>query len=376
MPGPGARKGWCLLAPATQPDDGDRILAALRRHIDGRRDVVAGVDDRVDRLAGLLSDFVMDGGKRMRPRFALAGWTAAAGDGDGRDDDAGDCIPDEVVTACAALELIQACALVHDDIVDASDTRRGRPTVHRTAETMHRDAGWDGDAERYGVSQAILIGDLAQAWADEMFVTSGVSPEALTRALEPWYAMKTEVLSGQMLDILAEASGATDEITPARVNRFKTAAYTVERPLHIGAALAGAGPEAIAALREFGVAVGQAFQLRDDLLGVFGDPEVTGKPSGDDLREGKRTLLLARATTLAGAQDVDFLLGILGTELDERTLDRARRILVDTGAVASIEEEIDSLTARALEAIDTDALTARGRDTLRELAAAATRRLA
>lgn len=356
------------MAPATRPDDGERVIAALRRHIDGRRDVVAGVDDRVDRLVGLLSDFVLDGGKRMRPRFALAGWTAA--------DPSASAIPDQVVAACAALELIQACALIHDDIVDASDTRRGRPTVHRIAETLHRDAGWEGDAERYGVSQAILIGDLALTWADEMFVTSGVSPEALSRALTPWYAMKTEVLSGQMLDILAEASGATDEITPARVNRFKTAAYTVERPLHIGAELAGAGPGTVAALREFGVAVGQAFQLRDDLLGVFGDPEVTGKPSGDDLREGKRTLLLARATTLAGQDDGDFLLGVIGTELDPDSLERARRILVDSGAVASVEAEIDALTTRALNAVDTDAITDHGRDLLRDLATAATRRRA
>lgn len=356
------------MAPPTRSHDEDRVLTALRAYIDERRGLVAGVDERVDRLAGLLSDFVLEGGKRMRPRFALAGWTASV-DGDVT-------VPDEVVTACAALELIQACALVHDDIVDASDTRRGRPTVHRTAESLHRDAGWEGDAERYGVSQAILIGDLALTWADEMFVTSGVGFRALSRALEPWYAMKTEVLSGQMLDILAEASGATDELTPARVNRFKTAAYTVERPLHIGAALAGAGAETIEALREFGVAVGQAFQLRDDLLGVFGDPEVTGKPSGDDLREGKRTLLLARATALAGGADADFLLGVIGTELDAPTLDRARRILVDSGAVASVEEEIDTLTTRALEAVETDAVTTNGRDVLRALAAAATRRRA
>ncbi|MGN0101971.1 MAG: polyprenyl synthetase family protein [Dietzia sp.] len=353
---------------ATRPDDGDRVLAALRRHIDGRRTVVSSVDERVDRLAGLLSDFVMDGGKRMRPRFALAGWAASRPEAAPA--------PDEVVAACAALELIQACALVHDDIVDASDTRRGRPTVHRAIEAAHRADGWEGDPARYGVSQAILVGDLALSWADEMFVTSGVDPAALVRALVPWHAMKTEVLSGQMLDILAEASGATDELTPARVNRFKTAAYTVERPLHIGAALAGAGPETVAALREFGVAVGQAFQLRDDLLGVFGDPEVTGKPSGDDLREGKRTLLLARAMTLAPAGDARFLADILGSEPDERTLARARAVLEDSGAVASVETEIETLTSGALDAIASDAISDHGRDTLRGLAEAATRRRA
>ncbi|AVZ39152.1 MULTISPECIES: polyprenyl synthetase family protein [unclassified Dietzia] len=351
---------------ATRPDDAQRVLGALRRHLDERRRVVSGVDDRVDALAGRLSDFVLNGGKRIRPRFGLAGWSAAS--------PADATVPDEILTACAALELIQACALIHDDIVDASDTRRGRPTVHRSIEATHRDLGWSGDPARYGVSQAILVGDLALAWADEMFVTSGVDPTALGRALEPWYAMKTEVLSGQMLDILAESSGATDEETPARVNRFKTAAYTVERPLHIGAALAGAEPGTVTALREFGVAVGQAFQLRDDMLGVFGDPEVTGKPSGDDLREGKRTLLLARGTALAPTGEAEFLLSVLGTDLDPADLERARRILVDCGAVASVEAEIDTFTVRALDAIGSDAVSEHGRVTLRALAEAATRR--
>ena len=353
---------------STRPDDSGRILDALRRHIDGRREIVAGVDDRVDRLAGLLSDFVLGGGKRMRPRFALAGWSAAS-----RVDAE---VPDQVITACAALELIQACALVHDDIVDASDTRRGHPTVHRSIESIHVEQGWAGDAGRYGVSQAILVGDLALTWADEMFVTSGVEPAALTRALGPWYEMKTEVLSGQMLDILAEASGATDETTPARVNRFKTAAYTVERPLHIGAALAGAGPDTVSALREFGVAIGEAFQLRDDMLGVYGDPEITGKPSGDDLREGKRTLLLARGIALAPTADADFLLSVTGTDLDPATLERARRVLVDSGAVASVEAEIDTLIVRALRAIESGAVSDHGRPVLRALAEAATRRQA
>lgn len=364
----GCPGGMVTVATETRQDDGERILGALRRHLDDRREVVAGVDERVDQLAGLLSDFVLGGGKRMRPRFALAGWTAA--------NDAGVTIPDEIVTACAALELIQACALIHDDIVDASDTRRGRPTVHRSVEASHREDAWSGDPARYGVSQAILLGDLALTWADEMFVTSGADPSALARALVPWYEMKTEVLAGQMLDILAESSGATDEVTPTRVNRFKTAAYTVERPLHIGAALAGAGPDTVEALREFGVAVGQAFQLRDDMLGVYGDPDVTGKPSGDDLREGKRTLLLARGTAMAPATDADFLLSVLGTDLDAAQLDRARRILVDSGAVASVEAEIDTLTVRALAAIGSGAVSEHGRVTLRDLAEAATRRRA
>src|SRR5699024_4783226 len=167
-----------------------------------------------------------------------------------------------------------------------------------------------------------------------------------------------------------------DEETPVRVNRFKTAAYTVERPLHIGAALAGAPADTVSALREFGVAVGQAFQLRDDLLGVYGDPDVTGKPSGDDLREGKRTLLLARGVRSAPPEDAEYLLSVLGTDVDDDALDRARRILTDSGAVASVESEIDALTDRALAAIDSGSVSVHGRETLRALAGAATRRQA
>lgn len=348
------------------PAAAERIHVALESALGRLRGGVRAVDPRVDELAELLSDFVLDGGKRMRPRFALAGWDATApGDAPA---------PDAVVTACSALELIQACALIHDDIIDASDTRRGRPTVHRRAEAAHERAQWSDDPARYGVSQAILLGDLALAWADQMFVTSGLAPDALGRALEPWYAMKTEVLSGQMLDVLAESGETSDEETPRRVNRFKTAAYTVERPLHIGAALAGAPADTVSTLRDFGVAIGLAFQLRDDLLGVFGDPAVTGKPSGDDLREGKRTLLVARGAALAGPEAAADLLELLGTEVDDAALSRAREILVASGAVADVEAEIDALTARALAALDRAELTPRGREELVGLAGAATRR--
>jgi geranylgeranyl diphosphate synthase type I len=233
-----------------------------------------------------LSGFVLSGGKRLRPTFAWWGWRGAGGHPDYPEAPA-------VVRAISALELIQACALIHDDLMDASATRRGRPTVHVEFARRHVEAGWRGTPARFGAAAAILLGDLALAWADDMLRAAALPPDALSRALVPWEAMRTEVLGGQFLDVLYQASGDPTPRAALQIDRFKTAAYTVERPLHVGAALGGAGPELVAAYRRFGADIGVAFQLRDDQLGVFGDPAVTGKPAGDDLREGKRTLLQA-----------------------------------------------------------------------------------
>ena len=231
---------------------------------------------------------MLGGGKRIRPTFAWWGWRGAGGSVDA---------PEalSVLRAVSALELIQACALVHDDLMDASALRRGRPTVHVAFARRHADAGWHGRPARFGAAAAILLGDLAMVWADDMFHTCGLPQETLVRAGVPWRAMRTELLGGQYLDVLHQATRDASQAAALRIDRYKTAAYTVERPLHLGAALAGAGPELVDGYRRFGADIGIAFQLRDDLLGVFGDPAVTGKPAGDDLREGKRTLLLAIA---------------------------------------------------------------------------------
>ena len=204
-----------------------------------------------------------------------------------------------MLRAISALELLQGAALIHDDLIDASATRRGRPTVHVAFARRHADAGWQGRPARFGAAAAILLGDLALVWAEDMFRTSGLSHDMLDRSATPWQAMRTELLGGQFLDVLNQSTGDTSTRAALQVDRYKTAAYTVERPLHIGAAIAGADAELVAAYRKFGADVGVAFQLRDDLLGVFGDPEVTGKPAGDDLREGKRTVLLALAVERA-----------------------------------------------------------------------------
>ena len=200
-----------------------------------------------------------------------------------------------LLRACASLELLHASALVHDDYMDASDVRRGRPATHRAFERIHREHGWPANPEQYGASAAILLGDLLLSWSDELLRTCGLPAERVLEALGYFDLTRSEVVAGQFLDVSAQARGAADVDTAMTVLRYKSAKYSIERPLHIGAALAGASAEQITQLSRFGLPLGEAFQLRDDLLGVFGDPAVTGKPAGDDLIEGKRTVLVSLA---------------------------------------------------------------------------------
>lgn len=349
----------------------------------GRRAEVVAVDPRLADEVDLLVGFVSDGGKRLRPEFLWCGWLAGGGAAAGPDSHA-------VLLVAAAVELLQACALVHDDIIDRSERRRGRPATHRAVAERHADAGLVGDPAHHGVSVALLLGDLALAWADDAFLSGATAVGRVDLAAPVWRAMRTEVLAGQLLDLAVTASGEVDPHAQERdamvVNRFKTAAYTVERPLHLGAALAGAPAATVAALRSYGADVGVAFQLRDDLLGVFGDPTVTGKPAGDDLAEGKRTVLLALArTALAGdaadpadpAALAELDAGIGRPDADGR---RLSELIAGTDAVEAVENRITGLVRSGLDALDR--LDPDGRpvvmDTVRrrliDLAAAATAR--
>ncbi|WP_235900724.1 polyprenyl synthetase family protein [Lolliginicoccus suaedae] len=346
------------------------VTSALQAFFASRRPLVEPIGPAYATAVARLEAFVLDGGKRVRPMFAWLGWAAAGGDPSGPD-------AEQMVTACAALELVQACALIHDDIIDNSATRRGRPTVHVGFAADHADNGWSGSPDRFGMAAGIITGDLALAWADDMFSGCGLPGPAVERARPVWAAMRTEVLGGQLLDIVAEASGDGRRGTAELINRFKTAAYTVERPLHLGAAIAGAEAPLIDDLRGFGAAIGVAFQLRDDLLGVFGDPGVTGKPSGDDLIEGKRTELLARALDHGDQHDpaaAGRLRALLGRELTTGEVDEARGILHQLGAVRAIEERIASLTDQALAILEPSSMAAGPKRQLQEMALSVTRR--
>lgn len=319
----------------------------------------------------------LSGGKRLRARFALAGWQAVAHHtAPGREPD------DALVSACASLEVFHAAALVHDDIIDNSDTRRGSPAAHRALEAVHRSASWAGDSASFGRSSAILLGDLLVAWSDDLLEEglAGVDAATAANTRREYARMRRDVTVGQFLDIAEESAYVTEPDErhaerALRVASYKSARYSVQQPLLIGAALAGADDAQLDALRDFGHPVGLAFQLRDDVLGVFGDEAVTGKPSGDDLREGKRTVLVALAREgmpTSARQVVDELIG--DPTLDAHQIAALQRTIIDTGALERVESMISDFAREADRALTGARLDNAAVGELRDLARAATTR--
>ncbi|MGZ4503160.1 MAG: polyprenyl synthetase family protein [Nocardioidaceae bacterium] len=308
----------------------------------------------------------VSGGKRFRAAFCYWGYHAVS-----------EKVPDEaaLLRAAASLELLHASALVHDDFMDASDTRRGRPATHKAFEAFHRGEGWASDPVQYGAAAAVLLGDLLLSWSDELLRTCGLPHEVVRDALGYFDTARSEVIAGQFLDVSIQARGESDVDQAMRVLRYKSAKYSIERPLHVGAALAGGGVDMLAARTEYGLPLGEAFQRRVDLLGVFGDPEVTGKPAGDDLTEGKRTVLVALALGAAEPADAERLDRMLGTELSAGEVADLRRVIHDSGAHAEVERRISELTSRSLAALELAPVTEPARAVLHDLAEAATQRI-
>ncbi|MET4924096.1 polyprenyl synthetase family protein [Streptomyces sp. PSRA5] len=340
----------------------ERELADVLR---GRVRDAARIDTVFARdVAERVADFTLRGGRRIRSRFLWWGLRACGGQDIGTG---------SVLRIAAGLELIQTCALVHDDVMDGSPLRRGRPSVHTdfAARYGHTDPGplaRHGAAAPFGTAAAVLVGDLALAWADDTVADAHLAPEPRRRVREVWQAMRTEMVAGQYLDLHSQATGSRSAVRAIRAACLKTAMYTVERPLALGAALAGADEATVGGLRSAGRRAGIAFQLRDDLLGVFGDPRRTGKPSGDDIRQGKLTYLVAVARARAEADGDTASLALLDSALGDRGLsegdvDLVRAVLTDTGARDLVAAKIDRLVAagaRHLTGLTVDP-TARGR---------------
>ncbi len=299
-----------------------------------------------------LRRFVAGGGKRLRPAFCYCAFVGAGGD------------PHDpaVIDAAAALELIHPFALVHDDVMDGSDMRRGNDSVHRHFGQRHVAADWRGEPRRFGEGMAILVGDFALVYADTLMRGA---PRA---ALEVFDELRIELCVGQSLDLVGTARASTDGDVAYRIAVYKSGKYTVERPMHLGAALADRLGTLAPTLSAVGLPLGQAFQLRDDLLGAFGDTETIGKPVGDDLREGKATPLVALAAARASEADRPLLarLGAADLALDE--IAALRELFVRCGAVDEIEAEIARLVAEARDALAAAPLTGEARDWLDDLA--------
>jgi geranylgeranyl diphosphate synthase type I len=351
------------VSPLDREDLRQRVQKCLNAFVAGQQPVLDAVSEELGPLTDALTD-LLHGGKRLRPAFCYWGFRGAGGvDGE------------QVVVAAAALELFQACAIVHDDVMDGSDTRRGQPAVHRRFAALHRTEGWTGDPEGFGTGAAILLGDLCLAWSDQMLSTCGLPAEVLRPGHAVFDDMRTEPMGGQYLDLLEQARGGGSVERALRVARYKSAKYTIERPLHLGAVLAGAGQDVLNGYSGYGLPLGEAFQLRDDVLGVFGDPAQTGKPAGDDLREGKRTALVALALEQASPAQAAAVRRHLGDpHLTDEGVAALREVICDTGALARVEAMVEELMADAVQALDAAPVAEDARAVLHELAVAATTR--
>jgi geranylgeranyl diphosphate synthase, type I len=351
------------------------VSAAIAAFLARQREVLAAIGADVlpclDAIQSLLA-----GGKRLRPAFCYWGWQAAGGR---------DC--PEIFATAAALELLQASALVHDDVMDDSNLRRGQPAVHRRFASWHAATARSGAAGRFGVGAAILVGDLLLAWTNEMFAGSGFAPPVLRAGASVLSAMQTELAAGQYLDLLSQANASTSIPAALRVITYKTAKYSTERPLQLGVALAvaaashdepdqpgsidsaGRADELAGVCARYGSPLGIAFQLRDDLLGVFGDPARTGKPVCGDIAEGKRTVLLALARDRASAAQAAVLDRHLGDRgLTDAGATEVRAVLADTGAVAECEHLIAAYRKEAVTALDGAPISGAARSALTALA--------
>jgi len=342
-----------------------RIQRELTNFLMEKTQYLGEIGSELVPVAEAINAFLMNGGKRLRPLFAYCGYLAAGG----KDDDS-------VITAAASLELLHACALIHDDLIDASDTRRGKPSIHRRFEAVHKNEELSGSATSYGAASAILLGDLALVWSDQILHRSGVPDSALIRSLSVHDEMRVELIAGQFLDVHEQTLATTSVARSLKIARFKSAKYTIERPMHFGVSLAivdtGMRQTFTQIYSEYGLPLGEAFQLRDDLLGVFGDPTETGKPSGDDLREGKRTVLMAMTNGRADSKQEAVIAKYFGDPHLERVgIDALRTVISDTGAREHVEELIEKLFLTALDALNREEIEPSAHILLDELASIA-----
>ncbi len=325
------------VAPRSLSAIADRVCERLDEVLTPELERWAAFDDDLRDPMAEIRRLVLLGGKRLRPAFCHWGFVGVGGNP----------YASIVTDAGAAFELMHAFALFHDDVMDDAGSRRGEPTTHTVFAERHAAGGWSGEARRFGEGVAILIGDLAFVYADQLM------SEANPTALRVWNELRIELNVGQVLDIMGSVRGVRNVAQAERICRYKSGKYTIERPLHLGAALAAPErfDELAPALSAYGLPLGDAFQMRDDVMGAFGDTETTGKPVGGDLREGKPTPLLARAIEAASNAQLAVLDTVGGTALTDEQIGDIQQVIVDTGALADLESTITRLAAEAIAAL-------------------------
>ena len=340
----------------------EAINLSLSQFVDRENEYLHAIGSELIPVAAALKNFLIDSGKRFRPLFAAAGFVGSGG-----------VLDQASINAVSSIELVHVCALIHDDLMDGSDTRRGAPSIHKLFEKIHHDEKLTGSSTQFGLASAILLGDLALVWASKALHESGVDPQSLLRALPLYDEMRVELMAGQYLDVYEQALASESIERSLKVARYKSGKYSIERPLHFGASLATRSNLDI--YTSYGIPLGEAFQLRDDLLGVFGNPDQTGKPAGDDLREGKRTVLIASTLERSNAEAknrINFLLG--KSDLSSAEIEELRGIITSSGAAKFVEDLIDQLTEQSLRALDTEAITPDAKAFLIHMSDVATRR--
>jgi geranylgeranyl diphosphate synthase type I len=319
----------------------ESVNQALFQEIDINTAVISEIDDQLIPIANSLKEYLSDG-KRFRPIFSLIGFLGANGE-----------FNNSVFQAVSSLEFLQASALIHDDLMDGSDTRRGKPAIHK----------------QFGDAAAILIGDLALVWNEKALHDSGLESKEVNSIHD---IMRTELMAGQFLDVYEQTQNSFSVERSLKIARYKSGKYSIERPLHFGAALAKpVDVERFYSIySEYGLPLGEAFQLRDDLLGVFGDPFETGKPAGDDLREGKRTALVAYAHDRGDSATKK----LIETKLGTSNIDGLADAILNSGAVTHVEDLIEKLSETALDAIERDELNQDAKNLLIEMVSLVTKR--
>ncbi len=340
-------------APQSLLDVATRTDARLNEVLRTETDRWVAFDPDLSAPFAELSRLVLAGGKRLRPAFTYWGFVGAGGSPSAQ----------SVVDAGAAFELMHAFALFHDDIMDGSTARRGQPTTHEAHRALHQQRNWAGDARRFGDGVAILVGDLAFVYADVLLAG------APRQVWDIWNELRIELNVGQYLDMLGSAESERRREKAERICRYKSGKYTIERPLHLGALLAGGSTGLLAAYSKYGLPLGDAFQMRDDVLGAFGDTSVTGKPVGDDLREGKPTPLMAIAVSRASSAQRAVLDLVGAHRLNDAEVASVQNVIVETGALAELEATIERLTDSAVAAISSAPIVDEARGALIDLAA-------